>query len=121
MTDSSGTDDDNPLAALGALRADPVRRRWAISGAIVVGLVLAWVHWLGVVLGAVLVALPTRTWPRGVAAGFGFGALVWLAFAASLALAGTLGAYLGTMPLLAISVAVPIVLGLLGGLVRGVV
>lgn len=109
------------LGPLYALRANPTRRRWAISAAIVVGLLLAWVHWLGVFVGAALVALPTRSWPRGILAGFGFGVLAWLVFAASLALAGTLGPYLGTMPLLAISVASPVTLGLLGGLVRGVV
>ncbi|MFB6165851.1 MAG: hypothetical protein ABEJ31_11890 [Haloarculaceae archaeon] len=106
-------------ARLDAVRADE-RRRWLLTaGAVVLGLALAWVHWLGFAVGGALVALPQRSLARGLLVGLGFGALALLAFAAWLATAGALDTYLAMGQVLAVSVAIPLAGGLLGSLARG--
>lgn len=98
------------------------RERWyALVGATIVGLAVAWVHWYGFVLGGALVGLVSRNLKRGLLAGLGFGVLAWVAFAALLASHGSLGAYLGMGQITALGVAIPVVGSLLGSLVRGVV
>ncbi|QZY00338.1 hypothetical protein [Halobaculum rubrum] len=98
------------------------RTRWiATAVAVVAGLGLASVHWLGLVAGATLVALPQRTWARGVAAGIAFGLLALTATAVSLSLAGGLDTALTMTQPLGVAVGVAVVGGAVGGLVRGVV
>lgn len=106
---------------LARVRANP-RTQWlGFAVAAVVGLALASVHWLGLFVGGALVGLFARTLPRAVAAGVAFGLLAVLAFAAWLAVSGSLGVYLETGQILAVSVAIPIVAGAVGSLVRGLV
>lgn len=96
--------------------------RWIATGlAALAGVGLASVHWLGLVAGAALVALPQRTTARGVAAGVGFGLLVLVATAASLSLAGGLDVALAMTQPLGVAVGVAVVGGAVGGLARGVV
>ncbi|WP_348612657.1 hypothetical protein [Halobaculum rarum] len=98
------------------------RIRWiATALAVIAGLGLASVHWLGLVAGAALVALPQRTWPRGVAAGVAFGVLTLAATAASLSLAGGLDTALAMTQPLGVAVGAAVVGGAVGGLARGVV
>ncbi|WP_440006563.1 hypothetical protein [Halomicrococcus sp. SG-WS-1] len=103
---------------LDVVRSDPTRRWSAYAVAAFVGLTLATVHPLGFLVGGALVSLPTRNWRRGLLAGLAFGVLGWLAFAALLAASGSLGRYLDTGRLLAVSVAIPVLAGLVGGLAR---
>ncbi|MEZ3142708.1 hypothetical protein [Halobaculum sp. MBLA0143] len=110
----------SPLAAV---RGDR-RRRWGVTlAAVAVGLGLAWVHWLGLVVGAALVATLQRSPGRGVAAGVGFGAVVVAVNVGLLAAAGaaTLSAATAMTQVFAVSVAAPLAAGVVGGLVRVVV
>lgn len=96
--------------------------RWiATALALIAGLGLASVHWLGLVAGAALVALPQRTTARGVAAGVGFGVLALAATAASLSVAGGLDVALAMTQPLGVALGATVVGGAVGGLVRGVV
>ena len=103
------------------LRSNRRERWYALLGATIVGLAAAWVHWYGFVLGGALAGLVSKNLRRGLLAGLGFGLLAWVVFAALLASHGVLAAYLGMVQVTALSVAIPIVGGLLGSLVRGVV
>ncbi|WP_313691938.1 hypothetical protein [Halorarum halobium] len=116
--------EDSTVEARGdtAGRAGPSPSRWAATLLLaLVGLGLAWSHWLGLVAGAALVSLPQRTLARGVAAGLAFGALAALANAFVVASAGpaALETYLSMGQAFAVSVAIPLVAGLAGGLFGG--
>jgi len=112
---------DGTLARLYDLQRDPRRRRLATAVALGLGLLLATVHWAGLLAGGALVGLSRPTLRRALAAGFGFGVLVLVVTAARFALAGTLGAVLATWPLVGVGVAIPLVAGPLGALARGLV
>jgi hypothetical protein len=105
--------------ALTAVRADPGKRAVAIAGAIVVGLALAGVHWLGLVAAGALVGLVSRSPPRAVA----WGVVVGLA-----ALALTVGthpidaaAFLAFRPPVYVTVAAGLIAPVWGSLARLVV
>lgn len=105
--------------AVYALQRDP-RRRWLVTAVVaVVGLALASVHWSGLLLGGALVGWCWPTLGRGILAGLAFGALVLVAFALVHLMAGTLDTALGMPPITYVTVAIPLVLGTLGGLSRG--
>ncbi|GAA0201486.1 hypothetical protein ACFFQF_01805 [Haladaptatus pallidirubidus] len=103
---------------LDEFRADRTRRILAVGAGIVVGLALAWVHWLGLLIGGALVSLPMKSWKRGVLAGLGFGILSLLVFAGLLAFYGSLVPALGMGQVTALMVAIPLVAGAIGGLTR---
>lgn len=95
-------------------------RRLATVGALIIGLSLGSLHWLGFLGGGVLVALPAATPSRGVLAGLGFGLLGAVWFLAGVALAGTLTAVLATGLPAVLAISTPILLGVVGGLGRTV-
>ncbi len=103
---------------LDEFRADPTRRLPLIAVSAVVGLALAWFHWIGLLVGGALVSLPTMNWKRGVLAGLGFGVLALLVFGILLALHGSLGRAAGMGQITALTVAIPLVFGAIGGLAR---
>lgn len=103
------------------LRADDRQRTVVVAAGVVLGLGLGWLHWLGLVVGGALVALPARTVPRGLALGFGLGLLELALFAAALAANGALGPALSTGMVGGVTVALGLGAPLLGALVRGVV
>lgn len=105
---------------LAAVRTDPSQQRWLVAVGALVGLSFATIHWVGFVVGGALVALPQSSVRRGLLAGFAFGVFAWLVFLGWLALNGTLGTYPTLGELMALSTAIPILGGLLGGLARGV-
>lgn len=116
------TADESTLTGrLAALRTNPSRRHLATLAGVVVGLLAAQVHWLGLVVGATVVSLPQASFRRGVAAGVGFGVLAWIAFLASLWSAGVVGLYPEMGQVAAVVAGISVVCGLLGGLARGVV
>lgn len=114
---------DENEGRLQTLRADR-STRWGLTVAgVAVGLLLASVHWLGLVVGAAAVALPQQSLPRGSVAGLGFGAVAVVVNLAVLATTGpaALDTALAMRQVFGVSVALSLVAGLVGGLVRGVV
>ena len=107
------------LARLSALQRDSRRRLLATGGALVVGVVLATVHWAGLLVGGALVGLSQPTLRRALAAGLGFGVVVLGVTAVRLALAGTLEEVLATWPVVGVGVAIALVAGPVGALARG--
>lgn len=63
---------------LTALRTDETRRRQALTGAVLLGLVLAWIHWVGLIVAGALVGLTRRRGRWAVLSGIAFGALALL-------------------------------------------
>ena len=108
---------------LATLRGQSGRRRLVTLAAVVVGVGVAWFHWLGLVAGAALVALPQRSFRLGVAAGVGFGAVAVVVNVALLVASGpaALATALAMTQVFGVSVAAPLAAGAVGGLVRGVV
>lgn len=112
------------VTAFRKLRADRQARLGATLSGVALGLLAAWFHPVGLVVGGAAVALPQRTIPRGVAAGLAFGLV---AVAATLLVVwlgnGTagLGAALAMRQVTGVSVALALAGGLVGGVVRGVV
>jgi len=129
-SDNAATDGGAPTAEraptagpLATLRGQSGRRRLVTLAAVVVGVGVAWLHWLGLVAGAALVALPQRSFRLGLAAGVGFGAVAVVVNVAFLAASGpaALATAFAMMQVFGVSVAAPLVAGVVGGLVRGVV
>ncbi|MDZ7701720.1 MAG: hypothetical protein U5J98_06440 [Halobacteriales archaeon] len=105
---------------LAAVRADDRQRRLVIAGGLLLGLGLGSLHWLGLVLGGALVALPARTFPRGLANGLGLGLAGLAVFGGLLAVQGALGAVLSTGMVGGVAVIVGLAAPLLGALLRGI-
>ena len=103
------------------LRADEKRRVAATNGAVLLGVGLSLFHWSGLLLAGALAALPQRTIPRGIAAGFGVGVLAVVVFLGQLWLAGTLGHVLGMGQPAWLALALGLGLPTFGALVRGIV
>lgn len=114
----------SPLAVAGTrldeFRADATKRRLATLGAVVLGLAVVWLHWLGFILGGGLAALAQSSFRRGLLAGLGFGVVCWLAFALWLGLAGNLGLFLGMGQVFIVTSVIPLAGSLLGSLARGI-
>lgn len=110
-----------PLSRLGRVREEP-RAHWlALVVAIIVGLLVSTVHWLGLVVGGALVGLVASSLRRALAAGLGFGVLVVLVWLAVFARAGTLGRLLSMGELTGLGVAIALLAPVVGSLARGVV
>ena len=103
---------------LGATLANP-RRAGLTLLAVVVGVALASVHWLGLVAGGALVALPQRSLGRGLVAGFLFGGVVLTVFLVDLAVAGVAAGFLRFGLLRDVAVAMALGLPTFGALARG--
>lgn len=96
--------------------------RWLMLLAVAtVGLAIATVHWLGLLFGAAAVGLFGRTIRRGVLLGVAFGIVVVGLFIGELWLAEQLDRVVAMGEIAAIAVVIPLVLGAIGGLARGVV
>ena len=109
------------MSRLDDLRADPTQRVAFIAIGALVGLALAWFHWIGLLIGGALVSLPAMNLKRGVLTGLGFGVLILLVFGGLLALHGSLGRGVEMGQITALAVAIPLVLGAIGGLARALV
>ncbi|WP_227376474.1 hypothetical protein [Haladaptatus halobius] len=97
-------------------------RCWALVGlGALLGLTLAWLHWLGLLVGGALVSLPTANRKRRVLAGLGFGALALLVFAGLLALRAALVPAVEMGQITALTAAIPLAAGAIGGLARALV
>lgn len=97
------------------------RQRWVTTAlAAVLGIGLATLHWSGLLIGGALVGWAWPTLGRATLAGLGFGLLVLVVFALTLALSETLDPALGLGQITLVTAAIPPVLGALGGLSRGI-
>lgn len=114
----SGGTRRNPLRLV---REEP-RYHWpTLLVAIALGLILASVHWLGLVIGGALVGLVATSLVRALLAGFGFGLTVLSAWIVTLWWAGSLGDVLAMGEFALIPVAMGLLAPVFGSLVRGVV
>ncbi|WP_336136505.1 hypothetical protein [Natronomonas amylolytica] len=114
--------DDDPIrpAFLTTVRTEPRKRYVALAVALVVGLAVAWVHWLGLVVAGALVGLVSRTLPRAVVAGLVVGVAV---LALNILASPTMGPgeFLALTPPAYVAIGAGLVLPVWGSLVRGVV
>ena len=104
---------------LETVRGDGRTHALALGVAVVVGLGLASLHWVGLIVAGALVGLVSPTLGRAVAGAIGVGLVVLLAFAVSLG--GAIGPALAMTPVSYLVVAAGIGLPVLGSLIRGVV
>lgn len=109
------------VAQLTRVRKDPHRHWIALVVSIGIGLVLASVHWLGLVVGGALVGLVSTSLVRALFAGIGFGLLVLLVWTASLWITGSLSRVLEMGEFGLVAVAIALVAPAVGSLLRGVV
>jgi hypothetical protein len=118
------TDSGAITSALAEIRGD-ARARWAaLAAGAIVGLLAAWIHWYGFLLGGALVGLASKDAKRALAAGIGFGLLGWVVFVGSVATGSELVGvvkYAGMGRLLYLSAGIPVGLSALGSLIRGVI
>lgn len=110
---------DRVRGAVSRVRTQPGPHRVAIVVAVVVGLGLAWFHWLGLLLGGMLVGFVARTFRRALLAGLGFGVVVLAVFAVTVA--GSLGQTLAMTPPIYLTIGAALGLPTFGALVRAVV
>lgn len=101
------------------IRARPNRRRAALVAAALVGLALAWIHWLGLVVAGALVGLVSESLPRAAAAGLAVGVLVVVVHVAA-SPAVTPAGLLGLAPASYVTIGVGLFAPLWGSLLRGV-
>ncbi|MFB6125028.1 MAG: hypothetical protein ABEJ59_03625 [Halanaeroarchaeum sp.] len=85
--------------------------------AVLVGLLLAAVHWVGLAVGGALVGLAASSTRRGLAAGAGFGALAWAVFLGRQFVAGV-GPGPDATQLVAVALVGAVVLATVGASVR---
>ena len=97
------------------------KTRWiALLAAGVLGLGLAWAHWLGLFAAGALVGLVSRDVPRAVAAGLAMGLVVLAVQVLAIPAMGP-GEFLRLSPPSYLAVAAALVAPAWGSLVRGVV
>jgi hypothetical protein len=118
---STGDASTTPGELLREVRETPTYHWLAVIGACLLGLVLATVHWLGLVVGGALVGLVATTLKRALLAGLGFAVLVLTVWAGLFVVGGVFGKVVAMGQITAISVAMGIALPVLGSLLRGVV
>ena len=124
MSDGSAESRRGLLAGLDSrlsrLRTDERQRRAALAVAVVLGLALVTLHWVGLFVAGALVGLTRRSLPRALAAGLVFGVLVLILFfvATPVILPGNV---LVLAPLTYVTVGIALVGPVWGALARGVV
>lgn len=111
---------ERAAAWLTTVRADDTRRRWALAGALAVGLVLAWLHWSGLVVAGAVVGLTRRRLRRAVVAGLAVGVLAVVGTPIVAPAVGVSG-FLRLDPINYVTVAVALLLPAWGALTRYVV
>ncbi|ADD06909.1 uncharacterized protein Nmag_3359 [Natrialba magadii ATCC 43099] len=104
---------------LESIRTTPRRRAVALVLAGGLGVVFAWFHWIGLVLGGALVGLVSTTFWRALVTAAGFGLVVLGLFVISLG--GATAQVLEMAPVVYLIVGAAIGLPVFGSLVRGIV
>lgn len=103
-----------------ALRARRNQRLAALVAAGLLGLLAVSVHWLGLVVAGALVGLVSRTLPRAVLAGLGFGLLVLGVHVLASPVMGA-GEFVALTPPSYVTIAASLVGPVWGSLLRGVI
>lgn len=106
---------------LRSLREDPGIHWFAVILALLAGLGLASVHWLGLVAGGALVGVLAHSLRRALLAGLGFGVLVVFVWGLLFVSVGTFGKVVAMGELAGLGILIALVLPVFGSLVRGVV
>lgn len=101
-----------------SLRETATGRRVGFLLALFLAIGVSFVHWVGFVLGGVVVGLVARTVPRALLGGFAVGVCSWLVFLSLLAADGVGAAYLSTGVVAVLTVAIPVAGALFGSLAR---
>lgn len=114
------SDDSITPAFLTEIRTDRRRRYAALGVAVVLGVAVAWLHWLGLLAAGSLVGLFSRDIRRAALAGLGVGILA-LALNVLASPAMNVGSFLALTPPAYVAVAAGLALPVWGSLVRGVV
>lgn len=96
------------------------RRRSLLLAAALVGLALAWLHWLGLFVAGALVGVASRSLPRAIVAGLTLGVLV-LAVQVLASPVMSPGEFASLTPLSYVTIGLAIVAPVWGALVRAVV
>lgn len=107
-------------ARLTQLRGDARERRLALAAAVVAGLGLSALHWIGLFVAGALIGLTRQSLGRALAAGFAFGVAVLAVFFVVTPLLSP-GNVLVLAPLSYVTIALALVAPAWGALVRGVV
>ncbi len=109
---------EQPASVLGRVRSEPRVHAAALALTAIAGLVLAWLHWIGLIAAGALVAFVAPSVRRGLAYGFGIGLLVLVVFTLSLGDAATRAPAM--RPIVYVTAGSALVLPVLGSLVRGI-
>ncbi|ELY99801.1 hypothetical protein C482_09957 [Natrialba chahannaoensis JCM 10990] len=104
---------------LASIRTTPRRRASALVLAAGLGVVFAWHHWIGLVVGGALVGLVSTTFRRALVTAAGFGIVVLGLFVISLG--GATAQVLEMAPIVYLTVGAAIGLPVFGSLLRGIV
>lgn len=105
--------------ALSELRERRARRLAALVAAALVGIALAWVHWLGLFVAGALVGLASRTLPRALIAGLAVGVLVLAVHVVAIPGMDP-GEFVALEPASTVTMAAALIAPTWGSLVRGV-
>lgn len=115
----AGVEEGTP-PSLAGVRQSPNQRRIILVIALLVGLALTWVHWLGLFVAGALVGLVSKTVPHALFAGLVVGALVLALHLFGSPVMST-GEFIALSPASYVTVAAALLMPLWGSLVRGVV
>ncbi|WP_435075427.1 hypothetical protein [Halorubrum sp. HHNYT27] len=116
--DDSRASSESP-SPLARIRDEPRTRAVAFAVAVVFGIALASVHWLGLLAAGAASSLVAPTARRGIAYALGAGALALVAFAVSLGSAATTLPEM--QPVIFVAVGAAVGLPLLGSLARWII
>ncbi|UTF52919.1 hypothetical protein [Natronosalvus rutilus] len=106
-------------ATLTRIRTERPLHLLALLISVGLGLALSWLHWIGLVVGGVLVGLVARNLPKALGYGLGFGLVVLVVFA--FVLGSGRGPALEMAPAIYLTVGAALGLPILGSLARGIV
>lgn len=103
------------------IREDGLSHWIALVACLVIGVLLASLHWIGLIAGGALVGLVTANIRRAIVAGVGFGLVVLIVWATRLAVAGSFGKVAAMGEIALLGVAIALVGAVFGSLARGVI
>ncbi|MDY6765568.1 MAG: hypothetical protein SV377_07815 [Halobacteria archaeon] len=105
---------------LSSVRHGSKGRKFAVGLIIgVVGMIVSYFHWVGLVVGGVFLGVIAKNLRRALIYGFLFGLSVWVVFALNLAANGDFIEYVAMGQIFYISLVIPLLLPTLSASVRG--